>query len=176
MDSGVELRPTRIFGYFITPDGQVWSNRKRGKYVEGQTGPLMKMKGKIDRYGYPVFILSDNNKRHYLCAHTLVLEAFVGPKPAGMQACHNDGNKKNNHYTNLRWDTASSNQQDKKSHGTDCSGEKQYGCKLTEAIVYEILRQLGLGVTQKALAKKYGVCQSHISEIKLGKKWKHIKR
>lgn len=44
--------------------------------------------------------------------HQLVLEAFVGPMPPGMQGCHNDGNRQNNRIDNLRWDTPQANAQD----------------------------------------------------------------
>lgn len=49
--------------------------------------------------------------------HRLVLEAFVGPCPDGMVACHWDDNPENNHLNNLRWDTESSNQRDKVRNG-----------------------------------------------------------
>jgi hypothetical protein len=48
----------------------------------------------------------------------LVLEAFVGPAPDGMECCHNDGDSQNNQLTNLRWDTKSANAQDVLRHGT----------------------------------------------------------
>src|SRR5262245_18248010 len=35
--------------------------------------------------------------------HVLVLETFVGPRPAGQQCRHLDGNKENNRLTNLAW-------------------------------------------------------------------------
>lgn len=50
--------------------------------------------------------------------HRLVLLAFHGPAPAGMQGCHNDGNSKNNRLDNLRWDTGSNNRYDSVRHGT----------------------------------------------------------
>lgn len=52
--------------------------------------------------------------------HRLVLEAFAGPFPAGMEGCHSDGNPLNNAASNLRWDTRSANQKDavrQKTHG-----------------------------------------------------------
>lgn len=49
--------------------------------------------------------------------HALVLLAFVGPRPDGLQACHNDGDPGNNRVDNLRWDTPSSNIQDLIRHG-----------------------------------------------------------
>jgi hypothetical protein len=50
--------------------------------------------------------------------HNLVLLAFVGPRPSGMEACHGDGNPWNNALSNLRWDTRTANVADAKRHGT----------------------------------------------------------
>lgn len=49
--------------------------------------------------------------------HRLVLEAFIGPCPEGMEGCHNDGDASNNHLENLRWDTHSANMYDRVKHG-----------------------------------------------------------
>ena len=55
-------------------------------------------------------------KKHLV--HTLVLEAFIGPRPAGHEACHNNGDCSDNRVDNLRWDTPSNNTRDKIKHGT----------------------------------------------------------
>lgn len=50
---------------------------------------------------------------------TLVLEAFVGPRPRGMECCHfPDRSPKNNRLRNLRWDTPAANVADAVKHGT----------------------------------------------------------
>jgi hypothetical protein len=55
-----------------------------------------------------------------LLVHRLVLLAFVGePTPPADLGCHNDGDVRNNLLRNLRWDTASSNMDDKLIHGTN---------------------------------------------------------
>lgn len=54
-------------------------------------------------------------KNEYI--HRLVLEAFVGPCPEGMECCHNDGDPSNNYLQNLRWDTPSANGFDHVKHG-----------------------------------------------------------
>ena len=41
--------------------------------------------------------------------HHLVLEAFVGPAPAGTVCCHWDDVPAHNNLKNLRWDTRSAN-------------------------------------------------------------------
>ena len=49
--------------------------------------------------------------------HLLVLEAFIGPRPSGMVACHRDENCTNNVLANLRWDTPDANWDDLKRNG-----------------------------------------------------------
>ena len=66
-------------------------------------------------YGHMSVVLGRGNTR---MVHTLVLEAFVSPRPPGMDSCHNDGNPKNNRLDNLRWDTRSNNIRDGVRHGT----------------------------------------------------------
>lgn len=60
--------------------------------------------------------------------HSLVLEAFVGPRPEGMVACHRDDDKANNSRVNLRWDTASANAVDRVRNGHDGQATKTH-CK-----------------------------------------------
>jgi hypothetical protein len=69
--------------------------------------------------GYPVVNLWRDNKGRVEKVHRLVLAAFVGPCPEGMEGCHNDGDPTNSHLDNLRWDTHSGNVQDTIGHGTN---------------------------------------------------------
>lgn len=63
-------------------------------------------------------VLNREGRRRTRLIHQLVLEAFVGPRPNGMEGCHNDGICTNNVWTNLRWDTRAGNAADTKRHGT----------------------------------------------------------
>lgn len=54
-----------------------------------------------------------------LRVHRLVLEAFVGPCPPGMECCHNNGDPSDNRVENLRWDTKKANVADRRKHGND---------------------------------------------------------
>jgi hypothetical protein len=55
--------------------------------------------------------------RRNAAIHQLVLEAFVGARPPGMEACHADDNKANNRLSNLRWDTRRENTLDRVRNG-----------------------------------------------------------
>lgn len=60
--------------------------------------------------GYLKVCLSTGNAIKHKYVHHLVLEAFVGPCPPGMEACHfPDPNPANCRLDNLRWDTRSQN-------------------------------------------------------------------
>lgn len=62
-------------------------------------------------------------KCRYL-VHVLVLEAFIGPRPDGLVACHNNGVATDNRIENLRWDTYGANNDDLVSHGTHVQARK----------------------------------------------------
>lgn len=82
-------------------------------------------------------------------AHRLVLTAFVGPCPDGMQACHNDGDKSNNRLSNLRWDTPSSNTLDLVRHGTHNMARKT-DCKRGHRLELPNLRQSSMATGRRA--------------------------
>lgn len=56
--------------------------------------------------------------RKMVKVHTLVLTAFDGPRPDGLECRHLDGNPDNNWLSNLRWGTPSQNTHDAVRHGT----------------------------------------------------------
>lgn len=91
------------------------SNNGEFRYRRGKT---LYENRSVHPKGYLYIYLNDwNGKRGQYRVHTLVLEAFVGPCPKGMEACHNNGDKKDNRVKNLRWDTASNNMRDLVKHG-----------------------------------------------------------
>lgn len=79
------------------------------------------VKGRVLRpgpsnYGHLSVVLGRGNTR---MVHTLVLEAFVGPRPSPKHdARHLDGNPKDNRLSNLSWGTRSENIRDAVRHGT----------------------------------------------------------
>lgn len=107
--------------------------------------------------------------------HWAVLSAFIGPRPDGYYACHNNGDRSDNRLANLRWDTIKNNLKDKHAHGTAIVGERHvWTTKFNTKFAKEAKRMLNTGFSQSEIALSLGVCQSHISTIALGKSWAHI--
>ena len=102
--------------------------------------------------------------------HTLVMEAFVGKRPPGMECCHFDGNPGNNRLDNLRWDSPKNNHADKVRHGTAPRGENGPSAKLTQPQVAAIIKDAR---SQRLIAADYGITQSNVCKIKTGVSWNH---
>jgi len=118
----------------------------------------------------PFLNLWKNNKQTVVRVHKLVLEAFVGKCPEGLECCHNDGNSFNNHIDNLRWDTHKSNIHDRIKHNTSNRGERCGTAKLTLEQVRAIRKDDRL---QRLIAKDFGIVESMVSRIKNGVRWQH---
>jgi hypothetical protein len=156
-------------GYLVTSDGRVLST-KGGKVKELN----LKLAGPAKNKRFYV-VLSKNSIGKQFAVHRLVATAFHGPCPDGMECCHNDGDRLNNHRDNLRWDTRKGNFADKKLHGTSNEGSKHGLSKLTEYQVQQIRATYSVGeTTQAALAGYYGVSVMAINNIINRKTWTHI--
>lgn len=136
--------------------------------------PLILTSFKHKDSGYHQVNLKIKGKVHRRYDAHLVLEAFVGPRPEGLEACHNNGNKSDNALGNLRWDTHSSNLADKHAHGTAQIGSLNAATKLDESRVKAIKDGLPRKETCSSLAKKFGVSDGAIYKIRDGKTWSHL--
>jgi hypothetical protein len=165
-------------GYRVGTDGSVWTclgqigrGRGGGKGARyGITGVWRKLSLRGNRY------VNVNLSGSMYAVHRLVLEAFVGPCPEEMEACHYpDPDKKNNNLNNLRWDTHDANVKDSMVLGLLAVGEKNNQTPFTADQVREIRRRHGAGGTSyRKLAAEYGVSWNTIRYIVKRRYWKHI--
>lgn len=123
--------------------------------------------------GYVLYHLYLDGKRKAVTAHRAVMEAFVGPRPKGMQIRHKDGLRQNNKLSNLSYGTPQQNADDKHRHGTALCGETSPLSKINTIAVLEIRRLRGKN-TQQELADRFGITFSNVSAIQLRKSWCHV--
>lgn len=130
-----------------------------------------------DGKGYRTIRFSRDGSKSMYRVHRLVMLAFVGPCPPGMEVAHADGTQDNNKLTNLRYATPWENSQDKHIHGTipDRRGGRNPGAILTSIQVRSIRRLVKQGKTQRVVAKQFGVHHNTINGIVRGRHWTHVK-
>ncbi len=155
-------------GYAVSDDGRVLSC-----LFGSRIGPWRELRVNTKRTGHQRVALG--RERRTLYVHQAVLMAFVGPCPDGMEACHfPDRDPTNCRLENLRWDTRSSNQLDRREHGTSFAGSKSPQAKLQEADILEIRARRNAGESCRKIAKAFGVSHGLISKIVRGVDWSHV--
>lgn len=105
--------------YEVSSDGQVRSWHKSN----GRPLPHLRKACPV-RSGHLVVMLKIGGKSTPRHVHRLVAEAFLGPRPDGMQTRHLNGNAIDNRAENLRYGTARENALDSVQHGTHPQSSK----------------------------------------------------
>lgn len=109
--------------YEVSDQGRVAAKAYQAKTTYGESTcwrPGRILGGRKTKKGYIIVGLT---RADGVCVqkrvHRLVLEAFVGPCPEGMECCHGPGGPSDNRLENLRWDTRVENARDQVRHGTN---------------------------------------------------------
>lgn len=160
--------------YQVSNYGRV---KSLGRVVERKNGRPLTVKERILKAGnghggHKVVAFSVDGEIRSFQVHCLVLEAFVGPRPAEdgvrWEACHWDGDPSNNAAENLRWDTAKENSADRIRHKTT-------GFKITPDQAEEILLACK-SEEYAAIADRFGISKVAVCAIAKGQAWAHIRR
>lgn len=125
--------------YEISNIGRIRSSKRSSSRI---------LKQPKDNKGYKFLGLRSNGKSIIVRTHRLVMLAFVGRCPDGMEVCHNDGDKENNILENLRYDTHRENTLDTVEHG-------MYSLTIDDII--SIRQSAKHGVSVNDLSIKYNV-------------------
>lgn len=107
--------------------------------------------------------------------HALVMLAFVGPYPPGLEILHGNSQPSDNRLTNLAYGTRSANIKMDYALGTRVparvKGSAHGLSKLNNQAVRHIRCSL---LSSKDLGALYGVTYTTIDSAKLRKTWKHV--
>lgn len=161
--------------YDISDWGRVRSWRVYSNSRRRRSTPKI-LKADITDDGYSMFRLyKPEGERVARRAHVLVAEAFIGPRPAGLdEVAHWDGDPQNNHVSNLRYATTSANLLDKRRHGTDHGGDRNPNARLTNAQAAEIRLLAAAGARHGEIARRYGVSRPTVSRIVRGESFRMV--
>lgn len=118
--------------------------------------------GRYCKSGHLSVVLGRRENGNGRPVHQLVMLAFVGEPPEGMEVCHINGDPTDNRLENLRYDTRTQNILDVYRQGKPWR-------KLTLEDVSRIRFALFCGWQGVELAEEYGVTQSCISAVKTGR-------
>lgn len=144
-------------GYAVTENGDVWS------YVSNKW-----MTPSVNYRGYLVICAHRNCITSHPYIHQLVALAFI-PNPENKhQVNHIDGNKQNNHISNLEWVTNQENAKHARENGL------MPHAVFTDEDVYLICRELANGRSSTEISKLYGYPYDSVYQIRRGENWKHI--
>lgn len=160
--------------YAIDETGTILSICEKGFGASRPWGKARRITPIVNKTGYHRVKLSHAGHVKPVFVHVLVLTAFVGPCPDGMECRHIDGIRANNRLDNLAWGTAKENSADKALHGTGVKGEKHPRSKLTVDDILKIRERAADGETHISIAKDFHVSYQTIGSIIKRKAWKHV--
>lgn len=154
--------------YFVTEEGEIYnkSGNKKAQY--------------INRDGYmtvELFVKGDGKPTKY-AVHRFVAKAFI-PNPENKPCVnHIDGNKTNNHVTNLEWCTYSENTKHAIATGLvkTKNGEAVGNSLLSDAQVHEICKMMEEGYRNIDIHETLGIEKHLLKNIRRGSSWSFISK
>ena len=149
-------------------DDYMVSNMGRLKSLKFGNERIMKLS--LTKKGYSRVCLNQNKHIKHLKIHRAVAIAFIENPDNKIEVNHIDGNKQNNHVSNLEWVTAKENMIHAFTTGLkkpNISLNEHHGmCKLSNENVLNIRNEYKSGnYTQYELAIKYNCSRPMISHI-----------
>lgn len=124
---------------------------------------------------YFVNLYKDRTKTKWP-VHRLVMLAFVGPCPDGLQVNHINGTGTDNRLANLEYVTGTQNMWHKNYVLKRLKkGEEIGNHKLKSKQVWEIRDLLATGMPKAQIARLYNVKETTIRDIGTGRRWSHLR-
>lgn len=164
-------------GYRLGSDGSVWSSVQHPLRRHKPAPPWHQIALQRDPQGYLRVNLYNVETKYQINRrlHILLLEIFVGPRPAGMYALHRNDRKDDNRFDNLYWGTRADNVRDAHANGRYYIGLTHHACKLSDDDVRDIRRRVAAGESHRAVANLYHISRGYVGDIVYGKERTYVK-
>lgn len=163
--------------YSVTEDGRVISTQRvAGRNGKGISTIHKELTILHNQSGYCMVNLTKNKKSKTRYIHRLVAQAYIDNPENLPQVNHKDGNKDNNHYTNLEWCTALDNNLHALEKGLreGQKGETNSQAKLTECQAITIINLILDGLSNIEIADMFNLHDRYISLIRGKKRWIYL--
>lgn len=152
--------------YLISEKGEVFS-KISGKYLQPT---------KPGKRGYLSFNYKRDGKWVHMLIHRAVAMCFI-PNPSGLPCVnHLDGNKTNNHSSNLEWCTDRQNKNHAKDNSLIARGSVHHNTDKTEDMIHSICSDLSQGMTTGEVVSKYNVSRGTALNIRCRRTWVHVSK
>jgi hypothetical protein len=154
------MKQFRDTPYYVTEDGRIFNSEKE-------------LSCSLTNKGYKTFRGCINGIRKHIVIHRSVAECYI-PNPDNLpQVNHIDGDKLNNHISNLEWTTNQKNRDHAVQNELHAKGEMMGNSKFTEEDIKFIRENYGK-LTYKQLAQMFNTNLPRIWKIIKRQTWKHI--
>lgn len=130
-------------------------------------------KGCLNENGYGVFRLGAPTRKSIL-AHRYAYSMLCGEIPRGMFVLHRCDNRKCCNPKHLFTGTQADNLADAAKKSRMRHGEDHHNSKLTKTDARFIKIWLSHGYPQRAIARAFGVSQSAVNSINIGRCWLRV--
>ena len=163
--------------YSVTEDGRVISTKRvAGRSGKGISTICKELSILHNQTGYCMVNLTKDRQSKTRYVHRLVAQAYLENPNNLPQVNHKDGNKDNNHYTNLEWCSALYNNIHALENGLreGQKGETNSQAKITESQATEIINLILEGWSNIEIADIFDLHDRYVSLIRGKKRWIYL--
>lgn len=152
----------------VSEDGTVMSKR---------TGKVFKQR--VNEFGYVQVSVPNGEKGKTVKrkVHRLVAQTYIPNPENKREVNHIDGDKTNNHVSNLEWATSQENKQHAWENGLYTAiGEDHHDAIHSEEFIRNICELIQDGLRNKDIAEMIGLHKDFISDIRTGRRWGSVSK
>ena len=158
----------------------IWKRLDNTQYLLSNTGLIFseklnrELRPWLNEQGYLVISLWIDGEKILERVHRLVALVFHGKPEEKLTVNHKDGNKLNNHESNLEWLSKTDNLKHAWKTGLMPKGSESYLSVLKEEDVVAIKQMFAEGLSNIEITNRFPVGKSTISKIRQKQIWKHV--